>query len=72
MKKITYQTRLGYLKYLLHKKIDWLWKEGGMTRDDVYKMLTRFLSGEGAKKIVHISSLTEGEAEKLWEYIKNI
>lgn len=62
------QTRLGYLKYKIHEKIDWLWKEGGMKRVDVYRMITHALGG----RFFHVKDLTEGEAELVWSKIKNL
>lgn len=62
------QTELGNLKYKIHKKIDWLWKEGGISRTDVYKMLTHSMGG----RPFHVSDLTIGEAKFLWRKIKDL
>jgi len=62
------QTPLGALKNKIHKKIDWLWKEGGMTRTQVYRMITHALGG----RFFHVSDLTLGEAQLIWERIKNL
>jgi len=62
------QTRLGFLKHEIHKKIDWLWKEGGMSRTDVYRMITRSIGG----RFFHVSDLTLGEAELIYRKIKDL
>lgn len=56
------------VKKQIHKKIDYLWKEGGMTRKDVYRMLTINTGG----RPFHVSDLTEVEALLILEQLKSL
>ena len=52
---------LSFEREMLHKMIDTLWKNGCMSRDDVYLAMSDLLK----KPNVHISDMTTEEMEKV-------